>query len=112
VAAPQAGNVAIVLDGVLTIRTTDEARARLTDALARAPTVSVDCSAATEVDVSLIQLLLAARRSAARNGGQLILAQPADGALLATLLRGGFIAAGGPSRGADDDFWLQTTSRA
>jgi ABC-type transporter Mla MlaB component len=110
VADSQLEGIVATLDGILTVRTIDEARVRLVDALARGSTVRVDCSAVVEADVSLIQLLLAARRSAARDGRTLSLAHPAEGVLLTTLLQGGFLAPDRQPRNAEEAFWLQPTS--
>jgi hypothetical protein len=90
----------LLLEGALTIRTIDTVRAGLVDALARHPAVAVDCSAATEVDVSLVQLLLAARA-----GHMLVLAQPLGEALRSALLRGGFLSEGQDTAGPDAGFW-------
>jgi anti-anti-sigma regulatory factor len=67
--------------------------------------VLIDCAGADEVDVSFIQLLIAARRAAQRNGKQLRLAAPPEGALQAALTRAGFIfpGAGGSADGSAAD---------
>lgn len=92
----------VFLDGALTIREIDAVRGRLAAALSASASVEVDCSAAVEVDLSLIQLLIAARRSAAEAGKHMTMAQPADGALRAALIQGGFLPAEGPEAG----FWV------
>ena len=94
----------VILDGGLTIRSIDGTRSRLAAALSEHMAVEIDCSAAVEVDLSLIQLLIAARRSASEAGKRLALAQPADGALRAALTQGGFL----PAKEADAAFWLCT----
>ena len=71
--------------GPLTVRAAKQIRARLTDALRQYPAVTIDCSGATEVDLSFIQLILSARKSASAAAKTLSLAQPADGALLEAL---------------------------
>ena len=60
--------VCVILDGPLTVRGIDAAQAKLAAALSRHTIVTVDCTAATEVDLSLIQLLIAARNSATHAG--------------------------------------------
>ena len=95
-----------VLEGAQTIRTIDAVRNELLEVMARHRDIVIDCSATTDVDVSLVQLLLAARLSAARNGQLLSLSRPIGEALRATLQRGGFLS-GDPSRqGGDAAFWL------
>jgi hypothetical protein len=59
--------------------------------MARHAAVAIDCAAATEADVCLVQLLLAARRSAAQDGRRLVLTRPVGEVLHATLRRGGFL---------------------
>ena len=117
---PQPDVAHIRLDGALTIRDIAGVHASLAAALERHATVIVDCSAATEVDLSLIQLLLAARRSAQRADRTLRLAGADNAALNTALLRGGFVP-GEPDRetgrepdgdpedpGPDAPFWLGT----
>jgi|GEM_PF-961109 len=80
----------IAFSGSLTIRNAEAVRERLTAALAEGGRVVVDCTEAKEVDITFIQLLIAARRSAAQAGGDLVLARAAEGALLEALQRGGY----------------------
>jgi anti-anti-sigma regulatory factor len=93
----------VSFDGVLSVRGIEAARQRLLDALSRQPAVAVDCSAAEAVDLSFIQLLLAARLSAERAGKRLALVGPAP-ALQAALLQAGFPAAGTE---AADPWWAE-----
>jgi anti-anti-sigma regulatory factor len=58
----------LTVDGPLTIAVAEAWRARLVAALAGEGELTVDLSAATEIDVFGVQLLLAARRSAAEQG--------------------------------------------
>lgn len=95
--------IRLVLDGEQTIRGVESLRSRLLDALRDKATVEIDVDGATVIDVSVIQLMLAARNSARRSGGKIVLARPAGGALLDALTRGGFLAAASAS--ADDAFW-------
>lgn len=90
----------IVLADVLTVRTIAAAHAALLQALTEHPVVHADCSVAEAVDLSLIQLLLAARTSARQAGRKFALAAPASGPLLTALQQGGFL----PPSGTDP-FW-------
>jgi len=107
----------VALAGALTIRTADTVHATLREAIAQHCNVSIDCTAATEVDLSFIQLLVAARASARRSDNSVSLAACPDGALLDALTHAGFrvsregqpsgtapgeIAAGGPGT-----FWFE-----
>ena len=87
----------LVLDGALTMRTTDAIRATLLEAIERpspggaSPAgISIDCTEASEVDLTFVQLLIAARVTTRRLGRPVCLASAPDGALLDTLTRGGF----------------------
>jgi ABC-type transporter Mla MlaB component len=97
----------IALDGVATIRTIDALHGRLADALSRQDHLHIDVSGLTEVDMSFIQLVLAAHKSAERDGKRLSLAAPAEGALRDTLILGGFLGPDGQP-GPGMDFWLNT----
>jgi ABC-type transporter Mla MlaB component len=116
------------LDGALTVRGVASVHADLAAALDQHAMVIVDCSAATEVDLSLIQLLLAARRSAQHADKTLRLVGADNTALRTALARGGFLPSdpdgdpdGDPDRdpggdpgavGPDAEFWLGTTETA
>jgi ABC-type transporter Mla MlaB component len=95
-----------VLDGALTVRGIEDARSKLLEMIKRHSVVEVDCSSATDVDLSFIQLLLAARVSARQSAKTIQLAHPAAGPLQSALVRGGFLesVAGRPAAG--DSFWL------
>ncbi|MEA1672029.1 STAS domain-containing protein [Nitrospirillum sp. BR 11163] len=108
--------VKIALEGSHTLRNAEETHAVLMSAMKAHPVLEIDCGTLDEVDLSFIQLLLAARKSAKSAGRILRLARPASGALRDTLHRGGFLmaadlAAGVPASAAqtaDSDFWLHT----
>lgn len=104
--APQPRTTGVTLDGVLTVRGIEPARASLAVALAQHDVVTIDCTAATEIDLSLIQLLFAARTSARHAGKTLRLAAPAGDLLRAALDRGGFPIGGAEVPAADAAFWL------
>ena len=117
---PQSSVARIRLDGALTVRGVESVHADLAAALGQHAMVFVDFSAATEVDLSLIQLLLAARRSAQRADKTLLHAGADNAALRTALARGGFVPGepdcdigGEPGAvGTDTEFWLRTTGTA
>jgi len=80
-----------------TIRHAESIAEQLKSALATGQTIEVDCSAVIEADSSVLQLLIAARKSAAAAARALILGAPAAGALRAAIiecgLAGGSLAA-------------------
>jgi hypothetical protein len=102
----------LVLDGALSMRTVETVRTTLCAAIEppsdTAPAgiapigFAIDCSAATEIDLTFIQLLIAARVSTSAAGRPLHLAREPDGTLLDTLNRGGFRVVPEPGGG----FWF------
>jgi anti-anti-sigma regulatory factor len=96
-----------VLDGSLTLRTVETTRAKLLETMERHQALEIDCSAATEIDLSFIQLLLSARTSAQSAGKTIALAQPLSGVLSDVLQRGGFLGAAPGQGTADEAFWLK-----
>ena len=108
-----AGGAPLVLEGALTMQTVDTMRATLREAIealsdAQASGVLVDCAGATDIDLTFIQLLIASRTSADRLGKSVAFATRPDGALLDTLVRGGFQVV--PETG--DAFWFESASAA
>jgi anti-anti-sigma regulatory factor len=97
----------LTLPDSATIRTIEAIRAELLAMIERQGAVAVDCARLAEADLSLVQVLLAARKTARRVGKTLTLAQPASGALRDVLLRAGFLSAAGHPPKEDDAFWLQ-----
>ncbi len=98
----------IAFEGEQTIRTIGDAAARLRDALESGAVVEIDCRAVTESDLCFVQLLLAARKSAAARGVELRLAAPAEGALHACLRTGGFLGDGvDRSASTEARFWMR-----
>jgi len=91
--------------GALTLRCVDVMHGQLLNALRAHEAVTVDCSQATEIDISFIQLLLAARRTARDWGKTLILAAPAHGPLREALIRGGFLSTLDTQITKDTSFW-------
>lgn len=96
----------VVLSGPLTVRDIKLAQARIVAALGRYPTVTIDCAAATAVDLSFIQLVLAARKSAAASGKTVALAAPAAGPLCEALRQAGFVAPADAQPVPDQEFWV------
>jgi hypothetical protein len=90
--------------GEQTIRTVSEAHRRLAEAFDASSAVEAGVEAETPVDLSFVQLIESARRTAREAGASFRLAGPATGLLRETLERGGFLAAP-----ADREFWLMQT---
>lgn len=92
------------MGGALTIQTVGDILPQLRQVLSENTTVDVDCTEATEVDVTTIQLLLAARLSAQR-AGKTLRVLTGDGAMLAALDAGGFLMPPGDDA-KDEVFWI------
>ena len=106
-----AGNIPdearLVLSGAVTMQAADAVHARLLEMVDH-PVVEIDCSDLTEADLSLVQLILAARVSARKAGRTVVLAAPAANVLRDLLQQGGFLNADAGSSHSDNEFWLQT----
>lgn len=83
--SPTEDAVTVTCAGELCLPRAEEIRDSLLAALDLAQPVAIDLSEATEIDLSIIQLILAARLSAERRGLPLRLTAPAEGLLAATL---------------------------
>lgn len=98
----------ISLSGAVTVQTVSasfEELKRAADEAAKsdAAGIEIDIAGVTDADLTLVQLIESARRSAALSGTPLRLSAPASGAVLALLQRGGFLGDEDPQRAA---FWL------
>ncbi len=77
--------VTLPLAGAQTIREAEDTAQRLRDALAGNDAIILDCGAIDEADLTFLQLVVAARKSAARDGKSVTLMATARGPLLAAL---------------------------
>jgi hypothetical protein len=101
--APSADSVD--LDGSRTIRNAEDTRSLLMEALKRPSPIRLNCSAVDEADLSFLQLLFSARKSAEDAGKTLTLSHPASAPFLAAASRAGFATA--PCAfGGKDSYWL------
>jgi hypothetical protein len=92
---------AVELTGDLSIRGIDAAHGLLVNAFREDGDVVVSIAADAIVDLTLVQMMEAGRKTARESGRGFRMATPASGALLETLGRGGFLESPG-----DRDFWL------
>jgi len=70
--------------------------------------VVIDIESLEEADLTFVQLIESARRSAAESGRSIQLSRAAEGAVLQVLQRGGFL---DPEDRDRTDFWLQGTNQ-
>ncbi len=96
---------AIELSGSLSIRDAAATLERLKAALAAATSLTIDCSALTGADLSIVQLLVAAKTSAAAEGKTLRLVAPAGSALHTLLQQSGLLGPDGEPKAPHDRFW-------
>ncbi|EPY00938.1 STAS domain-containing protein, partial [Magnetospirillum fulvum] len=96
--------VTIACSGELTLPRAEELRDSFLSALGQSRSVVIDVTEASEIDLSFIQLILAARTSVERRGGSLRLVSPADGVLASTLRAAGLT--GGPFS-PDSQLWIE-----
>jgi anti-anti-sigma regulatory factor len=95
----------VCLCGDLSLQTIADVHEKVLAGFEQDLPIVLDLEAVTGADLSLIQLVEAARKSAARRGRSLILSAPAAGETLRVLQRGGFLG-GDAARSA---FWQQDT---
>lgn len=74
--------------------------------------VTIDCAGLTEIDLSVVQLLIAARRTAGLTGCALTLRHAPDGPLARLLKASGFLASDGTALTPDARFWIDGEARA
>jgi len=77
--------------GVIDVRSIQKPFQAIKKAAASGRDIQIDLAAVTEIDITFVQLIESARRSAAQAGLGLSLIQPASGMVLATLREGGFL---------------------
>ncbi|WP_249140703.1 STAS domain-containing protein [Bradyrhizobium arachidis] len=75
------------------------------DAISASREVEIDVSDVSSIDVSIIQLIVSARKSAEQRGRKLALATESNGAFRATLAKAGFLGDDGACRHVDEEFW-------
>jgi anti-anti-sigma regulatory factor len=95
----------ISLDGKLGLRDATQVHQVISDAMDAFNAVEIDLRDLTEVDISIVQLVAAARRRAELRGHSLSLLTKSGGAFEATLVKAGFLGADGVCRSAGERFW-------
>jgi hypothetical protein len=103
-------NSAFLFPTSVTLRSAMDVRAALLTLLQSGAPITLDCTEMTEADLSLVQLVVAFRKSVVERGMTVALKEPASGALLQLLVRSGFLTAPAGNPDFDDAFWLKGTS--
>ncbi|GEO79891.1 STAS domain-containing protein [Pararhodospirillum oryzae] len=97
----------LVFRGPCTIAQAEAMRETLLEALADPSVTRLDlaCEEATEVDLTFLQILIAARRSGENAGKGVFLKTPAQGVLARALVSAGLAHPGGMDHGWLNPFW-------
>lgn len=95
----------VALQGDLGLREARQVQALLSEALGVARAVELDVRGITGLDISIVQLIAAARRSAQQRGGELTLVSEPNNVFATTVTRAGLLRADGAVRTADEGFW-------
>jgi anti-anti-sigma regulatory factor len=90
--------------GSLNVSNISDAHDILLEALEQNDSLAIDIDGLEEADLTFVQLIESARRSAAEAECSIVLRQPAQGAVLQVLQRGGFL---DPEDRDRANFWLQ-----
>jgi anti-anti-sigma regulatory factor len=102
----------VELRGNLGVRDAAAIAASLVAAIEAHPSVTIATDELSDVDVSILQVLAAAHKTASRAGRALTLEAGADGVLRRTLVKAGFLDAGGAPLAAEGQFWVGGAARA
>jgi hypothetical protein len=97
----------VELTGPAGIREAEQIRSSLLEAVRQHSRAIVNCAGVTSIDISTIQLILSARKTAAAAGKSLTLAHPASDGLLDTLQHAGMVNPKGSKPAPDQTFWLK-----
>ena len=93
------------ISGDTGLRNAQDIATQLRQALASHSTITVVTDAMTSIDVSILQLFVAAQKSALAAGKTLTLRGPAGGPLTRLLVQAGFVDIDGQSKTPEGAFW-------
>lgn len=93
------------LRGKLGLRDATEVATALSLALETHPSVTIAVAPDADLDITILQVLVAAHKTAARAGKELALAASADSLLRKTLVKAGFVSPAGAPQTAEGQFW-------
>lgn len=102
----------IQLDGDLSLRNAADICDILHTAITNHDAVSINCAALTGIDVSILQLLVSAQKTAGAAGKSITLDATDNEVLRTALLGAGFIDSTGKARAAEGDFWTGAASKS
>jgi anti-anti-sigma regulatory factor len=102
---------AVTLHGTIGLRDAAGLTEQLMQALAAHSRVVIDATKLEQADISLVQVLAAARRTADSAGRSLRVVAPPGGVLAELLVRVGLVAPDGSVPPAADRFWTDTDAK-
>lgn len=102
----------IALSGAVGVRDIADLARQLRELLATPGPLLIDCTAVTEIDLSAVQVLVAAHRSALAGGRSLALRAPIDGPLCRLLKAAGFLGANGTPLTPEAALWSGAGGKA
>ena len=97
------------ISGDAGLRNVQDIAGLLRQALEKHSAITVVTDGLTSIDVTILQLLVAARKSALASGKTLTLRAPPDGVLHRLLIQTGFVGIDGKSRTPEGEFWTKTS---
>jgi anti-anti-sigma regulatory factor len=97
------------ISGDAGLRNVQDIAGLLRQALDKHSTITVATDDLTSIDVTILQLLVAARKSALASGKTLTLRAPPDGVLHRLLVQTGFVGTDGKSLTPEGEFWTKTS---
>ncbi len=106
------GSQIFPLAGSLGLRDAARLSAELAEALAQPGPLTIDCSGLGDVDLAIVQLLVAAHKTAAATGKPLTLVSPPGGPLAALLVQAGFVSPDGRPLTPQGQFWSNAEGKA
>ena len=95
----------VALRGNLGLRDVKQVHELLSGAVSASKEIELDVREVSGMDISVVQLIAAARRSAQQRGRALMLVSEPDSVFAATVTRAGLLRAEGAVRTADEEFW-------
>ena len=97
------------ISGDAGLRNVQDIAGLLRQALEKHSAVTVATDGLTSIDITILQLLVAARKSALASGKTLTLRAPSNGVLHRLLVQTGFVGTDGKSRTPEGEFWTKTS---
>lgn len=102
----------IALTGAVGVREIAGLAGQLREQLSAPGPLLIDCTEVTEIDLSVVQVFVAAHKSARADGRSLALRAPADGPLCRLLKAAGFLGADGTPLTPEAELWSGAGGKA